>query len=170
MGAASPGVGNRPDQNELNERIAFLHRFKNVLITQRERFQAYLDILERGEGATGSPDEILEFHVALEEAVVRDIALFERSIRPLEAIYEAEHSDNDPPGDIPQIREALTRTREELVARTRTNRAVLRRQIEELTSVEAVTRSAAPIRTCRTAGYRRSAAIKETAKLVDVNA
>jgi len=170
MSTAKSDVGNSPDQNELSERIAFLQRFKNALVTQRERFQAYLDILERGEGSTGSPDEILEFHVALEEAVVRDIALFEQTIRPLEAIYEAGHADDDPPSDIPRIREALTRTREELVARSRMNRAELRRQIEELTSVEAVTHAPAPIRSRRTSGYYRSAPTKATAKLVDVNA
>ena len=161
---------NAPDENELNERIEFLHRFKRTLVAQRERFQAYLDILERGAAATGSPDEVLELHVALEEAVVRDIAQFEQAIRPLEAIYEAERSDDDPPNDIPQIREALTRTREELVVRARLSRAELRRQIEAISGVAAAAGSSAPIRSRRASGYRRPAAEPDTAKLVDVNA
>ena len=153
-----------PNQRELNERIAFLHRFKDALIRQRERFQAYLDLLERSGVASESPDEVLEFHVALEEAVVRDIAHFEQTIRPLEAIYEAHRTDEDPPNDIPQIRSALTRTREQLINRTRISRAQLRRQIEE------ITRRGEPVRLSPPGGYRRTSAAPESASLVDVNA
>jgi hypothetical protein len=164
MARAGTSRGDAPDDQELNERIAFLHKFKRALQRQRERFQAYLDLLERGESAGGSPDEALEFHVALEEAVVRDIAVFEQSIRPLEAIYEARRPDDDQSSEIPQIRAALAHTREELVARTRVSRAELRRQIEQLTGVDE------PIRSRRPVGYRRPSPGVGSAKLVDVNA
>ena len=157
-------AGAGPDDRELNERIAFLHRFKDTLLRQRERFQAYLDLLERGGGVSDSPGELLEFHVALEEAVVRDIAAFEQTIRPLEAIYEAQRSSDDPPTDIPQIREALSHMREELVSRTRVSRAELRRQIETLTGSGERVRFRSP------GGYRRGPVAVETANLIDVNA
>ena len=115
-------------QHELDERVAFLRRFKNTLLRQRDRFQHYLDLLERGIDADADPEEALEFQVTLEEAVQREIDAFERTIAPLEVLYHA-HRDSDHT-DIPEIRAALRRTRDEVLRRACMNRHRLKLQIE----------------------------------------
>ena len=162
--ARAKSQATRPDidEQEINRRVAFLRRFKETLTRQRERFQAYLDLLERGCDTEDSPEDVLEFHITLEEAVVRDIATFERTLRPLEAMYEAHEADDDT--DIPQIRNALTRTREDLLHRTHLNREKLRLQIES------ITRSRTPVLIARKPDYKRGAPPVENAKLVDLHA
>ena len=150
------------DEQEISRRVAFLRRFKETLIRQRERFQAYLDLLERGSDTSESPEEVLEFHITLEEAVVRDIATFERTLRPLEAMYEAHKADDDT--DIPQIRAALTRTREDLLHRTHVNREKLRHQIES------ITHSRTPVLINRKPAYKRGTPPSDNATLVDLHA
>ena len=60
--------------SELNHRIAVIKRFKELLITQRDRFRVYLDPLDRQKDVieTGSADDLLH-HVELEEKIVADI-------------------------------------------------------------------------------------------------
>jgi hypothetical protein len=156
--AARPEI----DEQEISRRVAFLRRFKETLIRQRERFQAYLDLLERGGDTSEAPEEVLEFHVTLEEAVVRDIAVFERTLKPLEAMYEAQHTDDDT--DIPQIRAALSKTREDLLHRTRLNREKLKGQIES------ITRSRTPVLITRHTDYKRGKPTADSATLVDLHA
>ena len=145
-------------RDELDQRIAFLRRFKDALVRQRQRFQHFLDLLERGAEVDASPEDALEFHVAVEEAVARDIALFERTIMPLEALYEAHSKDDDT--DIPQIRLALRKTRDEVIRRAHANKAHLKHQIEEISSVVSTT-SQTDLRkssqASRTPGFRISA-------------
>lgn len=117
---------------EFDERVAIMRRFKAALERQRDRFRRYLDELERHgrENAETEPGEALEFHVEMERAIVHEIASFERTIEPLETLYRA----HDPDGarEIPALREALDRTREEVVSRTRISRAVLHRHLEAI--------------------------------------
>lgn len=114
-------------QREFDERVAILRRFRAALVRQRDRFRDYLRQLEE-RGATGTPDDDLDFHVELEHSVVREISTFERSIEPLETLYRA----HDPEGatEIPALREALQRTRDEVLRRTRENQELLRGQID----------------------------------------
>jgi hypothetical protein len=117
-------------QDELNERVAILRRFKAALVEQRDRFRRYLDVLENGAGQDGTALDDLEFHVEMEKSIVQEIATFERTIEPLEQLYRA----HDPEGakQIPVLRNALERTREEVVRRTSYNRDLLRAQLESL--------------------------------------
>ncbi len=116
-------------REEFDERVAILRRFKAALERQRDRFRRYLDELERhGPGAAAcDPEQTLEFHVEMERAIVHEIASFERTIEPLETLYR----EHDPHGarEIPVLREALARTREEVVRRTEISREALYHQI-----------------------------------------
>jgi len=66
----------------------------------------------------------------MEKSIVREIATFEQVIEPLELMYR----ENDPDGaaEIPNLRAALERTREEVVRRTEVNRDILKSQISAL--------------------------------------
>lgn len=117
-------------QEELNERVDILRRFKAALLAQRERFRRYLDVLENDAPSDGTTLDDLEFHVEMERSIVHEISTFEKTIEPLEHLYRA----HDPEGakQIPALRTALQRTREEVVRRTSSNQELLRAQIESL--------------------------------------
>lgn len=126
-------------QDEFKERVAILRRFKQALIRQRDRFRHYLDMLEQRDEGTDPEDE-LEFHIEMERSIVKEIASFDRTIEPLEALYR-EHSPDDA-GEIPALRDALSRTRDEVLSRTTTNQKILRSQLDairsEITSMRSV--------------------------------
>jgi phage shock protein A len=114
---------------EFNERVTILRRFKQALARQRDRFRAYLDRLEQ-RSAADDPKDDLEFYVELERSVVHEIARFERTIEPLETLYRAH--DPDGSSEIPVLRDALYRTRDEVLRRTRENEQTLRDQVDAL--------------------------------------
>lgn len=147
-------------ENEFNERVAILKRFKQALVVQRDRFKQQLQILET-RGATGSPEDDLEFHISMEQSIVKEIAAFERTIEPLETLYRA----HDPAGarEIPALREALERTRDEVVRRTEYNREILQQQIE------AIRDEISTLRIVRGRAFQPAARERESS-LVDVTA
>jgi hypothetical protein len=116
-------------EQEFNERVAILRRFKRGLIRQRDRFRRHLDELEK-RGGSADPNADLEFHIAMEQSIVKEISVFERTIAPLERLYRV----HDPEGarEIPALREALTRTREEVLRRTERSCELLERQLETM--------------------------------------
>jgi hypothetical protein len=119
----------RPSSREFDERVRILRRYREALVRQRDRFRSYLDALERRPTAE-DPTAELEFHVEMEASIVREISVFERSIEPLETLYRVH--DPKGAGEIPSLREALTRTRDEVLRRTEQNQLSLRRQIDAI--------------------------------------
>ena len=119
----------RPSPDEFNERVRILRRYREALVRQRDRFRHYLQVLE-ARGADGDPAEELEFHVELEASIVKEISSFERTIEPLETLYRA----HDPAGadEIPALRQALAKTRDDVLRMTEHNQATLRHQLEAM--------------------------------------
>lgn len=113
-------------KSEIEERTQMLRKFRQALVRQRERFRRYLELLESG----SHPDGADEIRVDMEKSIVREIATFEQVIEPLEVMYR-EH-DPEASADIPNLRAALQRTRNEVVRRTELNRDILRQQIDTL--------------------------------------
>jgi len=147
-------------ETEIKARVAILKRFKQALVRQRDRFRQQLLMLER-RGATDSPEDDLEFHIAMEQSIVKEIASFERTIEPLETLYRA----HDPEGarEIPALREALERTRDEVVRRTEYNREILEQQIE------AIRDEISTLRIVRASAFQPASRHREST-LVDVTA
>lgn len=119
-------------QEQIDDRVAILTRFREALLRQREKFRHYLELIEREDDACSSESERLEFHVQMEHSIVSEIAAFQRSIEPLERMYR----EVDPEGarEIPDLRKALDRTRDEVLRRNEKNRVLLRQHLEELRS------------------------------------
>ena len=65
-------------QEELNERVAILRRFKSLLEEQRGKFREYLNVLEKQQDSITSenPESILA-HTELEQQVVKNLAAFQ---------------------------------------------------------------------------------------------
>ena len=147
-------------ETEIRERVAILKRFKQALVRQRDRFKHQLLMLEQ-RGTSADSEDDLEFHIAMEQSIVKEIASFERTIEPLETLYRA----HDPAGarEIPALREALERTREEVVRRTEYNREILQHQ------VEAIRDEISTLRIVRGRAFQ-SASREPESSLVDVTA
>ena len=131
---------------ELKQRVAVIKRFKEVLKAQRDRFNAYLDTLDRQKDVIerGSADDLLH-HVELEEKIVADIFSIQKVIDPLEKMYHtsklpppskgkkaaAKHPDGD---EVSGLKEALDSLKAEAVVRSERNRELLTKRMAELRS------------------------------------
>ena len=82
-GEADTAVDISPE--ELAQRVAILKRFKILLTQQRDRFRAYLEMLDKQQEIieNGNTDDLLA-HVNLEEKIVADIFSIQKVIDPLE--------------------------------------------------------------------------------------
>jgi hypothetical protein len=125
--------------NELNHRVAVLKRFKELLKTQRDRFRAYLEVLDKQKDVIeqGSADELIR-HVELEEKIVADIYAVQKVIDPLEDMYhaaqiKAPNGFGKASGDeVPDLKAALEGLKAEAVARSGRNKELLSRRMVEL--------------------------------------
>jgi flagellar biosynthesis/type III secretory pathway chaperone len=116
---------------DYSERVATLHRLRDMLVQQRTKFQEYLEILDSEEAAIRNRDvDALEGYVQLETAVLAEINSFQKVIRPLESLYRWAYPDEE--SQIPPLRASLARLREQVLARNESNRALMRERIEEL--------------------------------------
>lgn len=74
---------------ELDERIAILHRFRNLLEAQRTKFREYLHVLEKQQVKIEDDDgEALLAHTELETQIVANISALQKVIEPMQALYE----------------------------------------------------------------------------------
>ena len=129
---------------ELKQRVAVLKRFKELLKTQRDRFHAYLDTLDRQKDVIerGSADDLIK-HVELEERIVADIFSMQKVIDPLEMMYQSAKvesqvkekkigGDTSDGEEVFGLKQALAGLREEAVVRSARNRELLTKRMAEL--------------------------------------
>jgi len=144
-------------QNELSHRVAVIKRFKELLKTQRDRFQEYLNALDKQKNVieSGTTDELLHY-VELEEKIVSDIFSIQKVIDPLEEMYKSVRMEKHPgsalkPGErksgeqksggqksdgeeVLSLKEALDNLKVEAVVRSERNRELLAKRMAELRS------------------------------------
>lgn len=114
-----------------SERVAMLHRLREMLVQQRAKFQHYLEILDSEEAAIRNRDvDALEGYVQLEASVLAEIHSFQKVIRPLESLYRSAYPNEE--SQIPPLRESLARLRAQVLERNEQNRALMRERIDEL--------------------------------------
>ena len=142
-------------QKELNERVAVIKRFKELLKAQRDRFRTYLEALDKQKEVIekGSADDLLH-HVELEEKIVSDIFSIQKVIVPLEEMYRSitpeisrSHGSTGaslksgkiqagekPDEEVSGLKEALESLKNEAVVRSGVNRELLAKRMAELRS------------------------------------
>jgi len=114
-----------------SERVAMLHRLRDMLVQQRAKFQNYLEILDSEEAAIRDRDvDALEDYVQLEASVLAEIHSFQKVIRPLESLYRSAYPNEE--SQIPPLRDSLARLRAQVLERNEQNRALMRERIDEL--------------------------------------
>ena len=130
-GSPSGKPGSDLSSAELNQRVAVIKRFKELLQAQRDRFSAYLDALEKQKAVIekGSADELLR-HVELEEKIVADIFSMQKVIDPLEKMYHAARpSEGD---EVSSLKDALSGLKAEAVIRSTRNKELLSVRMAEI--------------------------------------
>lgn len=117
-------------QEELNERVAILRRFKSLLEEQRGKFQEYLTVLEKQQDSiTSENPESLLAHTELEQQVVKNIANLQKVIVPMSKMYKA-NAGND--ASIQKIQNELSDLQDKVLKQNAINRDLLKFHIEQL--------------------------------------
>jgi hypothetical protein len=121
---------------ELNRRVAILRRFRELLQDQRDRFRAYLEVLDKQKDVIEQGDtEALISHVELEEKIVADIFSIQKVINPLEDMYRAVYSGISPEAsEVPDLKSTLENLKTEAIVRSERNKELLLKRMTELRS------------------------------------
>ena len=122
-------------QQELDERVALLRKFRSLLEQQRNKFQEYLTVLEKQQDsiAKENPENLIA-HTELEQQVVKNIANLQKVIIPMSKMYKASvpmaHTNED--SDIAKIQNELNDLQSRVLRQNQINRDLLREHIESI--------------------------------------
>lgn len=123
-------------QEELNERIAILRRFRTLLEQQRTKFREYLRVLEMQESRIAQEDaDALIAHSELETQIVRGISSLQKVIGPMQKLYVSSRTTTYNPQDIvpiEKLQDDLTKLQTQVLAQNERNRQLLRVQLSDL--------------------------------------
>ena len=123
-------------QEELNERVALLHRFRSLLEEQRGKFREYLNVLEKQQDSiTSENPESLLAHTELEQQVVKNIANLQKVIVPMSKLYKSKSVNGTSAAedaDIIKIQNELSDLQDKVLKQNAINRDLLRVHIEQL--------------------------------------
>ncbi len=122
---------------ELNERVAILRRFRILLEQQRSKFQEYLNVLEKQEGAISKEDtNAIISHAELEQQVVAGIKNLQKVIVPMSEIYKSSAqnvtSENDK--SVESIQNELEKLQDKVLAQNQKNRELLKKHLVQIRS------------------------------------
>ena len=122
-------------QQELDERVALLRKFRSLLEQQRNKFREYLTVLEKQQDSiTKENPENLIAHTELEQQVVRNIANLQKVIVPMSKMYKASvpmaHTAED--SNIIKIQNELNDLQTRVLKQNQINRDLLREHIESI--------------------------------------
>ncbi|HOZ72404.1 MAG TPA: flagellar export chaperone FlgN [Spirochaetales bacterium] len=119
-------------RQELDERVAVLKRFRELLVRQRDKFNEYMSLLERQRTDIESGDvDALVAHVELEQGIVSEIFAVQKVIEPLEDMYRSAYRGAEPEG-VAELRSTLSELKDEVVVRNSENRALLKQRMDML--------------------------------------
>ena len=123
-------------EDELNERVALLKRFKELLEKQRQKFKDYLSVLENKETVIKNEDTVaLLVHTEIEQQIVANIQSLQKVIDPIEQMYIASGLDSESanlPSEIPTLKTDLVKLQQEVLNQNSKNRELLKSQMVQL--------------------------------------
>ncbi|MGD9940944.1 MAG: flagellar biosynthesis protein FlgN [Clostridia bacterium] len=146
--------GRELSQAELDQRVAVLKRFRELLANQRDKFRSYMDLLDHQKHDIESGDvDALVAHVEAEQGIVAEIFAVQKVIAPLEDLYRAVYpagasaaadgqaTDSDAgqssaagegPQGISELKTTLEALKNEVVQRNTENQALLKQRMDML--------------------------------------
>ncbi len=123
-------------QEEIEQRVAILKRFKTLLIEQRKKFQEYLKVLEIQENKIEQEDtESLLKHSQLETEIVASIGSLQKVIVPMQKLYnESKIASYNPQEAIPieNIQDDLRNLQSKVLQQNEKNRTLLKEHMSYL--------------------------------------
>lgn len=124
-------------QEELNERVAILRRFRTLLEQQRGKFREYLTVLEKQQDSISSENtEALLAHTELEQQVVKNIINLQKVVVPMRQMYNSvsagEAAASDDQNTIELLQQDLTDLQERVLAQNKINRELLKVHIGQI--------------------------------------
>lgn len=122
-------------QQELDERVALLRRFRTLLEQQRQKFQDYLNVLEKQQDSiTNENPENLIAHTELEQQVVKNIANLQKVIVPMTKIYNESKgiTKEQEAAEISKIQNDLSELQNKVLKQNEINRDLLRLHIAQI--------------------------------------
>lgn len=119
-------------EQELEERVALLKKFRSLLQEQRDKFREYLNVLEKQENSitTENADALLA-HTELEQQVVSNIMNLQKVIVPMSDLYNARGGDKRDQ-TIAALQNDLTSLQSQVLAQNKRNRDLLRSHIDSI--------------------------------------
>jgi ribosomal protein RSM22 (predicted rRNA methylase) len=118
---------------EYKQRVAVLKRFREMLVTQREKFSSYLDVLERQRDDIKKGDaDAMVAHAEIEQSIVSEIFTFQKVINPLEDMYKSAYKAAEMPEEIARIQENLDELKTEVLKRNQENQVLLKQRLGDL--------------------------------------
>jgi hypothetical protein len=113
-------------QDEVDERVAILKRFRELLTEQRNKFREYLTVLEKQAQMISTENiDAMVHHTEIEQSIISEIYTIQKVIDPLEVLYRDSH-----PGladaEIPKLKTDLDHLRKEVIAQNGKNRELLK--------------------------------------------
>lgn len=125
-------------EEELEERVALLKRFKELLEKQRQKFRDYLNVLEKQAEVIKTEDtEALLIHTEIEQQIVANISNLQKVIQPIEEMYVNARLDSSDENyseiiEIPTLKTDLAKLQKEVLEQNEVNRNLLKTQMESL--------------------------------------
>lgn len=122
---------------ELNERVAILRRFRTLLEQQRKKFQEYLNVLEKQENAISTEDtNAIISHAELEQQVVAGIKNLQKVIVPMSEMYKNSEKGENPAGDssVEKIQSELEKLQDKVLVQNQKNRELLKKHLVQIRS------------------------------------
>ena len=117
-------------QEELNERIQILKKFRQLLEKQRTKFQEYLKVLEAQESKINEENaEALLAHSELEAQIVKGIGSLQKVIVPMQDLVTRTHAATYNPADakpIEDIKAELAKLQGQVLKQNEKNRNLLK--------------------------------------------
>ena len=117
---------------ELEERVALLKKFRSLLQQQRDKFREYLTVLEKQENSIESENaDALLAHTELEQQVVSNIMNLQKVIVPMSDLYKARGGDQKEES-INALQNDLSNLQNQVLAQNKKNRDLLRSHIDSI--------------------------------------
>lgn len=114
-------------QEELNERVAILRRFRTLLEQQRGKFREYLTVLEKQQDSISNENtEALLAHTELEQQVVKNLMNLQKVIVPMRQMYHSAAPSAEQDKEINDLQNELNSLQERVLAQNKINRDLLR--------------------------------------------
>mgnify|MGYP002855984673 CR=1 FL=1 len=119
-------------EDELNERIEIVKRFKSLLEQQRAKFREYLFVLEKQHEEIELDDsESMSAHAELENQIVANIKSLQKVIVPMNDLYQSV-ADGEDSCAIGNIQIDLEKLQKQVLVQNERNRELLQARMNQL--------------------------------------